>query len=263
MPEGDTIHKIANYLAPKLKGRRIGRGRAPRHPEVSLAGRRVRDVHAHGKHLFIDLDDGHTLRTHLGMHGSWHRYALDEAWRKPEHWASVVFDVGDDVYVCFNAREVEWLRTDSVHRRIVGTRLGPDLVDTSAETDQIVRRARELHEGDACLADVLLDQRVAAGIGNVYKSELLFMFRQHPDTELQTVPDATLREIFTEAGRLLRRNLGGGRRVTRHGDESTARLWVYRREGEPCLRCGTPIKRRKVGWTQRSTYHCPHCQPAP
>ena len=261
MPEGDTIHQIAGYMAPKIEGRRIRSGQAPRNPEVALGGQRVKRVRAHGKNLFMELDDGHTVRTHLGLHGSWHRYSVDEPWRKPRTRASLFFEIDDDVYVCFSAREVEWLRTSSVRDRIIATRLGPDLIAAPPDLGEILRRARAFGEPDAPMVDVLLDQRIAAGIGNVYKSELLFLERISPRAELQAVADAALVALYEKASRLLRRNLGGGARATRFDENGRGSLWVYRRQDQPCLRCDTPIRMETMGATQRSTYYCPRCQP--
>ena len=261
MPEGDTIHKIANFLAPRLAGRivtdvRLADGRAA----GRCSGCRVRDVVARGKHLFIEFDNGYALRTHLGMHGSWHRYPPGEDWQRPRSQLSLALATRDWDYVCFNAKEVELVKLPSVRERIVHGRLGPDLIADDIDPTYLARRARELLDDNALLADALLDQRVACGIGNVYKSELLFLQRLAPCTRLANVDDQTLGTCFEIAAGLLRRNLGGGRRVTRFERDSAGSLWVYGRAGQPCLNCGTPILSRRMGRHQRGTYWCPVCQ---
>lgn len=263
MPEGDTIHKIAGFLAPRLETRTIEHAEA-RNDALARGceGRRVSRVRARGKHLFIELDDGNALRSHLGMYGSWHRYAPGDAWRKPRRQASLVLAIAGEEYVCFNAKEVELIRLPSVRERVVHGRLGPDLIADDTDGKVLVRRARDILEGDVILADVLLDQRVACGIGNVYKSEVLFIEALPPDMALAGVADRQLARCFDTAANLLRRNLGGGRRVTRFEGDGAGRLWTYGRNGLPCLRCIGRIRSARLGRHQRSTYWCPDCQPA-
>jgi endonuclease-8 len=261
VPEGDTIHKLANYLAPRLEGVVLRRlEMADARGARRCAGRRIDSVFAHGKHLFIGLDNDLLLRSHLGMYGNWHRYGPEEPWRKPAWQASLTLETDDGVYVCFNAKEVELLSAPSVRERILGTRLGPDLVRPDADLDRVVARAREFLPAEAPLADVLLDQRVAAGIGNVYKSEVLFLEGRLPETPQGSVDDAALHDAFALAGRLLGRNLGGGRRVTRFEKDGAGRLWVYGRRDLPCLRCDERIRSRRFGAGNRATFWCPGCQ---
>jgi len=261
MPEGDTVHKIANFLAPRLEGRVVVAVRmADAAGARECSGRRVTGVHARGKHLYIDFDSDRVLRSHLGMYGSWHSYAPEEAWRKPRRQASLVVSTDDQVFVCFNAKEVELVRSPSVRERIGRSRLGPDLIADGVGTEAIVRRARDILEEDALLADALLDQRVACGIGNVYKSEVLFLEGWSPQTRLGDLADGDLARCFATAADLLRRNLGGGRRVTRFVADGAGRLWVYGRRGKPCLRCEAPVVSTRLGRHHRSTYWCPTCQ---
>lgn len=266
MPEGDTVHKIAAWLAPRLTGQtvaciRVGRpARRPRGAHRAPVGhtlerRQVMGVSAHGKRLFIDLDDGRTLRSHLGMYGSWHHYAPHEPWRRPAAQASLILELADVTYVCFNALSLRLER-----RRETGD-LGPDLITNEGALNSVVQRARRLPPVTP-LTDVLLDQRVAAGIGNVYKSELLFLHRLHPQRALGSIDDATLAAVYRDAAALLRRNLGPGPRTTRFADDGAGRLWVYGRGGRPCLRCGSAIRYARGGKDWRSTYWCPRCQAA-
>ncbi len=261
MPEGDTIHKICNYLAPRLTDQRID--------EIELRDardarrcrdRRIEGVDARGKHLFFHLDNATSIRSHLGMHGSWHRYAPGESWQKPRHRASLRLRVNDEDYVCFNAKEVELIDTPSVRDAIVRSRLGPDLIADDPKASDIVRRARDIMRPDDLIGDVLLDQRVASGIGNVYKSEVLFIERLSPYLTLQEVSDDALMRCFEVAADRLKKNLGGGKRVTRFENDKAGRLWVYGRRGKPCIECDTPIRSRRMGRHHRGTYWCPNCQ---
>lgn len=263
MPEGDTIYKLADYLAPRLVERRVAEGIARLPAATPLGGLRVEAVQALGKHLMIAFDDGRILRSHLGMWGSWHRYGPGEPWRRPAREARIELAVDGQLYVCFKPKEVELLRDRGLRHRLLAARLGPDLIQGNADEAVILQRAREIHERDAPLLDLLLDQRVAAGIGNVYKSEVLFLERRHPLTPAGELDDVDLIELYRRARTLLRANLGGGPRVTRPKGQNADRdrLWVYGRRGLACFGCSTPIEAGRLGTAQRSTYWCPDCQP--
>lgn len=266
MPEGDTVFKLAHYLRPALKGYRLLGGRLAPRPEadlsgIMLAGRRVEDVFARGKHLFIAFDDGRLLRSHLGMHGSWHGYARDESWQRPTRQASIVLETEPRVFVCFNAAQVEWLLADGLRERSFRQGLGPDLLGDGLDADGIARRART-RPASTPIADVLLDQRIACGVGNVYKSEVLFIERLHPLTRLDQCDDDRLRSLYRQAADLLHANLGSGPRITRHARDQAGGQWVYGRTGLPCLACDAPILSARLGGHQRSTFWCPVCQKA-
>jgi endonuclease-8 len=217
-------------------------------------------VTARGKHLFIEFDSGTALRIHLGMYGSWHRYSRGEAWRKPRSQASVALATAEAEYVCFNAREVEIVTLPSVREKVLRSRIGPDLIADDVDFETLAARAREYLDGDVLLADVLLDQRVASGIGNVYKSEVLFIERLMPNLVLREVSNRDLERCYRTAADRLRRNLGGGRRTTRLQRDAAGRLWVYGRSGLPYLRCDGRIESRRMGRHHRGTYWCGSCQ---
>ena len=261
MPEGDTIHKLAAALAPHWVGQAPHRVELKTGDGTDLCGRRIRSVKARGKHLFVEFEHGVTLRTHLGLYGSWHRYGRAEPWQKPRRQASVTLAIGDEVYICFNAKECEIIRTDGIRERTLQARLSVDLLEPQADLTAIPTRAREFGEPDAPMTDVLLDQRVACGIGNVYKSELLFLHRVHPLAPLVSVPDSALLALYRNAAVLLNRNLRPGPRATRFENDAGGRLWVYRRAGLPCFACGSAIHYQRCGKDWRSTYWCPVCQP--
>lgn len=258
MPEGDTVHKLAAALGQRLSGRELRDGRVRGEPRARLAGRRIGAIRARGKHLWIELDGDLVLRSHLGMHGTWHRYRPGERWHKPERHAAIVLATDDDVLVCFHPSEVE-LGSAGSRAFDLERRLGPDLVEGVPDASETLRRARHFLELDAPLVDVLLDQRVASGVGNVYKSEVLFLERVHPLTPLAAVDEPLLARLLGRAHELLRANLHGGPRVTRPAG-AAGRLWVYGRKGQPCFECDAPIAAERLGRGLRSTYWCPRCQ---
>jgi endonuclease-8 len=260
MPEGDTIHKVAAVLGSLLNGRALVEVRLRPYPDAGLIGQRLCAVHAKGKHLYIETDSGATLRSHLGMYGTWHRYRPGEEWKKPAFQASILIVTETDVVVCFNAREVELLRRPGFRRQDQRHRLGPDLITAVDELPGVPGRARALCPPQIQLVDLLLDQRVAAGIGNVYKCEVCFLQRQPPWRQLATVSDAALVGLYRCASELLRKNLGGGPRRTRCVIDGRGPLWVYSRGDLPCLLCGEPIRCARLGRRPRTTYWCPRCQ---
>src|SRR3546814_683046 len=193
----------------------------------------------------------------MKMTGSWHVYREGERWRKGAHLARVV--VGADsgwLGVCFQAPVVE------THHRALGdplplAALGPDLTTLDPDIDAAVARAARAAPGTE-LGDALLDQRIASGIGNVYKSEVCFLHAFAPGTPLADGAPDVVHRILATSHRLLVANLGSTRRVTYQGGVA-----VYGRRGQPCFRCGTPVRMRRQGAMARSTYWCPTCQSAP
>ena len=261
MPEGDTIHKLAVFLDEELRGSLVQRIELRPVFGASSGPRRVNRVSSEGKHLYFTFDDGMQLRTHLGMYGSWHRYRPGEPWRKPARQAAVVIAAERAVYVCFSAKEVQWLHRQGFARADRTARLGPDLIQDPIDPSELLRRVDFLLEPETMVVDLLLDQRIAAGIGNVYKSEVLFLERQSPLNRRCDLNDVTLLALYRRAALLLGENLGGGPRATRANLDGHGHLWVYGRRGLPCLRCGSPVQRGTLGLQPRSTYWCPACQP--
>jgi endonuclease-8 len=259
MPEGDTVYKVAAFLAPSLENRDV-LIRLPRVPAPAERRGRVVAVRALGKHLLVQLEEGAVLRTHLGMYGSWHRYPAAARWRKPRRQARVVIETDQDVYVCFNAKEAEWLVAGAIAHTDLGNRIGPDLLGESLDLDVVLARAAAFVPPEAPLADLLLDQRVACGVGNVYKSEVLFLKGLSPVLPWGQVPPPELAGLYALARRLLGANLGGGPRITRRETAGGPRLWVYGRQGLPCLRCGDSVRQAPLGRHLRSSYFCGRCQ---
>jgi endonuclease-8 len=268
MPEGDTIHKLAHRLRVLLQGkplRRVESHGGQQHP--ALCGLRVARVEAVGKHLVFTVEGGSTIRCHLGMKGRWHRYAPEEAFVGAP---ALLLVTDDDALICFRTRDVELLppRHPRAGARTAG--LGPDLLADEADLSTIAARARQ--QPGRAIGELLLDQRVAAGIGNVYKSEVLFLVGVNPWRPVAELDDDALGALFAEARRLMQRNLGPGMRTTTssRGDGPKkrspasglpgSRYWVYRRAGRPCHRCATPIVSALQGDQARRTYYCPTCQ---
>lgn len=265
MPEGDTIWRTAGRLRPALAGHELLRFEALRligdRPRL---GGQIDDVEAVGKHLLVHFAGGLSLDTHMRMTGSWHLYRVDERWRKASHLVRCIIGVDGWNAVCFSAPIVRSYRRDGRAGPLgVGVnpvaRLGPDLCRADVDLDSAVERF-SLVDPHTTIAEALLDQTVAAGIGNVYKAETLFACGVDPFVTVEVVDEAMRRHLLTVASRLLRRNLGSGSRTTTDGP--VGELAVYGRTGLGCRRCGTPIKVRRHGRHARSTWWCPTCQPA-
>lgn len=352
MPEGDTLHRTAARLGSVLEGARVVRFDAPRLRGDRPRGEvKVEGVEARGKNLLVHFDDGLTLRTHLRMTGSWYVYRSGERWRESPGKARVVIEVDNGwLAVCFAAPVVETYRRGGPEPAPLA-RLGPDLCRDDVDLDAVVGRWSSLAAADDEVGVLLLDQRIAAGIGNVYRSEILFANALDPSTPAAALDPAAVRRLYTTAHRMLRANLTTTRRRTiglpptgarsapasppvaegvaavslvpadpvrppappperpgvegpgavpdspvaggsagvstgpsdpavgvsgdmpraegtagMPGSSGAARggrgagLAVYGRAGRPCLRCGTPVRRRKQGEQARSVYWCPKCQ---
>jgi endonuclease-8 len=267
MPEGDTIWRAAARLRPALAGAPLERFEAPR-----LVGDRprpgtvVEDVEAVGKHLLVHFGGGLSLDTHMRMTGSWHLYRAGERWQRPRHLLRCLVAVPGWEAVCFSAPVVRTYRRDGRAGPLGPgddpvAHLGPDLCAPDPDVDEVVARMGTHPEPGTSVAEVLLDQTVAAGIGNVYKSEVLFACGLDPFTPIEAVPAPLRRQLVEVAGRMLRRNLTTAQRTTAAGPPGT--VAVYGRARQPCRRCGTPVRMAHHGVHARSTYWCPRCQRPP
>ena len=255
MPEGDTIHRVADRLRPALEGQVVERFEAPRAvgPRPT-SGSTVLTVEAKGKHLLIGFSDGVTLHTHLRMVGTWHLYRRGSRWRLPGHLARAVVAVPEWEAVCFRAPVVELHRGPSDHL----DHLGPDLCLDDPPVDDVLERLAARADTETEIGPLLLDQRVAAGVGNVFKSEVLWACRVSPFAKVRDLDTDTRRRLVTTAAGQLRANVGsGGQRSTLPGGG----VAVYGKRGRPCPRCSTPIRRELQGKDRRVTYWCPVCQP--
>jgi endonuclease-8 len=269
MPEGDTLFRTAAGLRPYLVGRTVTAARTggpgPVPQVARVVGHEITAVESLGKNLLIRFDNGLEVRTHLRMNGSWHRYRPGERWRRPPSRARLVLEVPGAVAVCFDAPVVELLegRAQALHPS--HGRLGPDLLAPDFDAAEATRRLRDPSRADRAIAEALLDQRALAGIGNVYKNEILWIERVSPFVRVAVVDDATLARLVATARRLLVANAGarrGPERITTAGDRAAhGPLYAYGRAGRPCRRCRTPIRAIRQGTdVPRTTYWCPVCQ---
>jgi endonuclease-8 len=253
MPEGDTLHRTADGLRPHLVGRTVtaARARAGGAQAERVVGSTVEAVEAVGKNLLVRFDNGLEIRTHLRMNGSWHRYRPGEPWRRPASRARLVIEVPGAVAVCFDAPVVELFeaRSERLHPTVAG--LGPDILAADFDPVEAVRRLRADARGSLPVAEAIVDQRALSGIGNIWKSEVLFAERVAPFAPVRALDEATLTRVVETARELLARSAARGGRQ---------RHQVYRRAGRPCPRCGTLIVSRQHGELPRTTYWCPRCQ---
>jgi endonuclease-8 len=264
MPEGDTILRAARTLARRLEGKTITAfsSTVPSMARADLLGHAIARVEARGKNLLIHFDDGRALHTHMRMTGSWHVYLPGERWKRPASFARVVLEVEGCVAVCFSAPIVELFAPGEVEATRDLANLGPDILATSFDIDTAIARMRAA--GSMAIGEAVLDQRLVAGIGNIYKSETLFLQKTNPFGAIVDHADDALRAILLEARRLMSANLAPGsgmRTTTRTG--TRARHFAYGRSGEPCLVCGDRIRMRRQGTAMRSTDFCRTCQSVP
>jgi endonuclease-8 len=275
MPEGDTIYRSARALDRALAGKRVTFFETALAPlasvddNASVAGRTVEKVEARGKWLLIAFSSDLILVTHMLMSGSWHIYRLGERWRMPRRAMRCVVRVDDFEAVAFNVPVANFFNARTLERNSMIPKLGPDLLHP--DYDENEARARILARGDEEIANVLLNQRVIAGLGNVYKAEVCFLCGVHPFRTVDSLTPAELDDLLYQSRKLIGENVQessgdkiltytGARRTTRSADQAS-RLWVYGRQGQPCRRCGTAVLMRKQGTGARSTYWCPQCQP--
>lgn len=259
MPEGDTVWLTAHRLDQALRGRALTVFdlRVPRLATVDLRGVEVEGVLARGKHVLTRLSNGQTLHSHLRMDGSWYvTRAGTRPRRHPEHMIRA--RLGNDEWLATGYRIHDLCLVATQDEDSVVGHLGPDLLGPDWDPDEAVRRL--LAAPGVAIGEALLDQRNLAGIGNLYKSEVLFIHRIDPWAPVGGVAD--LGAVVQTAQKLLRSNRD-------HPEQSTTGLmgrgmqhWVYGRRGEACRRCGTPVRRADQGSApnQRSTYWCPRCQ---
>jgi endonuclease-8 len=265
MPEGDTIHRIATTIAPLLVGRVLERV-TTQGLERALVGRVVASVAAHGKHLVIELDDGTHLRVHLGMYGRFRHYSRADGEialsKISPGRAALVVVTADGVYAWVGARTIEISPRRAPMHGVAISSLGPDVLGDQFDSRQAASRAR-LHAART-IGEVLLDQGVVSGIGNVYKSEVLFVRGIDPRTHVAAIGEVQLDLVYATARDLMLENLGPAPRSTRDrliNDTPRDRYFVYGRTALPCRRCQTRIDCYALGQPPRWTWSCASCQP--
>lgn len=252
MAEGDTILRTARRVEAAVGGQelgvRAGNGRGRAAGVERLDGRRLERVEARGKHLLLHFGEL-VLHSHLGMSGSWQVIEPDDRWRRPGSTAWVTL-TGEAIQVVqFGGPILQVLSAAQLRRDPVLARLGPDILAPDFDLVVVTRTLRASPERE--LGDTLLDQRLIAGIGNIFKSEACFAARANPWRTTGQLPNTEIREVLEAARQQMRESVERGRRP----DPA-----VYRRAGRPCPACGMPIAARGQGDANRRTYWCPRCQ---
>lgn len=251
MPEGDTVFRAATKLREALAGKTLTRCdiRVPRYATVDLRGQVVDEVLSRGKHLFIRVGEA-SIHSHLKMDGSW----VIGSFRGDPHRIRIALGTADTV-----AYGVDLGILEVLERRLdqeVVAHLGPDLL--GPDWDPQLAKANLIADPDRELADALLDQRVMAGVGNVYANELCFVLGRTPDAAVGTLADPL--RMVQRARDMLWLNRNRPNRIITGNTRRGQQFWVYGRAGEPCRRCGTLIERDDSG--DRIRYWCPSCQAA-
>jgi endonuclease-8 len=264
VPEGDTVFLAGRRLHDALAGKVLAAAEI-RHPELStveLAGRTVTEVVSVGKHLFTRLDDKRSLHSHFRMDGSWHLYRPGESWRGgPAHAIRAVLRTEDRVAVGYRLHDLALLPT-AAESDLVG-HLGPDLLDPDWDDAAEAEALRRLGADPAAEIGLALeDQRVMAGVGNLYKTEICFLLGVSPWTP---VSDVDNRRALALSRKLLLRNAWRPEQSTTGELGRGRQHWAYLRTNQACRRCGTRIRmaRQGHGVRERPTWYCPRCQPGP
>ena len=278
MPEGDTIFRTARSLGRAFAGKQVTAFRST-YPlltryddDTPLTGQTVDRVEARGKWLLMHFSGGATLVTHMLMNGSWHIYRHGDRWQQPRINMRIVIENRDYIAVGFRVPVAEMHTAQSLarDRRIPCAEINV----LSKEFDAEAAGQRVLAHADEEIADVLLHQNVTAGVGNVFKSEVCFVTGVNPFCRVRDLRQEQVKELIAAARRLVGANVledsgdrivtyGGRQRRTTNESDPGANLWVYGRAGEPCRRCGEPVRRRIQGPDARVTFWCAGCQPLP
>jgi endonuclease-8 len=222
------------------------------------AGRIIERIESHGKHLEIAWDDGLILHTHMRMTGSWHLYRQGDAWRRPYHQMRATIEVDGWVAVCFSAPTVETYRQPDKRRHPGMGRLGPDLCQPDTDLGAVVNLLLSFPDERCRLGEVLLDQRVMCGVGNVYRCEVLWATELSPFAPVGALSEHDAIRLVNTAASMLRANLTRVQRITAPGVKGG--LAVYGRNGQRCVRCGGTVECRPMGEYARTLYWCPTCQ---
>jgi endonuclease-8 len=279
LPEGDTIYRAARALEKALGGKVVTSFEtglatlASIDDNTPLKGRTVEKVESRGKWCLIFFSGDLILVTHMLMSGSWHIYRTGEKWWIGRNRMRAAITCGGYQAVAFNVPIAEFHTARSLERSTQVPKLGPDVLSNEFSVEVGVQALQERaasHPADE-VAVALLNQRVMAGLGNVYKSEVAFAAGVNPFRHLRTITADEMTAMVEASQKYMKANVldgagdgivtySGNRRTTRSMDRSD-RLWVYGRQGQECRRCGASIMMRKQGEQVRSTYWCPSCQP--
>ncbi|MET0694058.1 MAG: DNA-formamidopyrimidine glycosylase family protein [Propionibacteriaceae bacterium] len=261
MPEGDTVWRACQQLNAALAGCPLTRTefRVPTLATTDLGGVTVTEVVSRGKHQLFRFDNGFTLHSHFRMDGSWRIYQRGRKWTGGQAFQiRAILETTDHAVIGYQLPVLELLPTGD-ESSVVG-HLGPDLLGPDWDVDEALRRLRR--EPGRSIGEALLDQRNLAGIGTFYRAEILFLQGLHPRRPVQRVPD--LPRVVRRAHQLLYVNRWRSEQSTTGNLRSAFRAYVFERTGQPCRRCGTPIRTEEFGpvTQERRSYWCPRCQPA-
>jgi endonuclease-8 len=257
MPEGDTVFRTATVLREALVGKTVTRCdvRVPRYATVDLHGHMVDEVFSRGKHLFIRVGPA-SIHSHLKMDGKWRTSAIS---RIPAHKIRILLQAKDATGADITAAGIDLgiLEVlDRDHDQECVAHLGPDLL--GEDWDPARAAANLAADPERPIAAALLDQRVMAGVGNVYCNELCFVFGRLPTSPVSSLRDPLRLAVRTRD--MLWANRSRRDRTTTGNTRPGQELWVYGRAGEPCRRCGTRIARDEGGTGERVSFWCPACQ---
>jgi endonuclease-8 len=270
VPEGDLIWRTARTLQRAIGGRVVTRFEtvlvklARVDEDTPVAGRTVESVKAEGKWLVMRFSGGLILLTHMLMSGSWHIYRPGERWQRPRGDMRIVIETAEWVAVAFRVPVAEFHTEESLARRETFRSLGPRILDNDFDAAQAIANLRT--EPEMEIASALMKQRLLAGIGNIFKSEVCFVARVNPFRLVKSLSDEEMGRLIAAATKLLRSNIretSGGQIVTHSGlrqNKPEDGWWVYHRTGQPCRKCGTAIERRRHASDALSSFWCPVCQ---
>jgi endonuclease-8 len=279
MPEGDTIYRSARALERAIGGKLVtgfetALAKIARvDDDTPITGRTITKVESRGKWLLIHFSGDLILATHMLMSGSWHLYRTGERWQMPRSRMRIVITTSEWQAVAFNVPVAEFYTARTLERSLQIPKLGPDILSADFTLQEGTERLKQyaLKSPAAEVGSTLLNQRVLAGLGNVYKSEVAFSSKVHPFRTISTLTPAEIERLVEFAQRYMKANViegkgdgivtySGNRRTT-HATDRRERLWVYGRQHQECRRCGATILMRRQGSSARSTYWCPECQP--
>ena len=246
-----SMQRSASALRTALIGQKMLKFKAREslvvHPKI---GRTIEELRVENRTLEIIWDDGLVLKTKMALKGSWRIFHEGESWGAEKRTAQLLIGVNEISVVCSGAIEIESYHDFDLRRHPILGRLGPDLLDQNVNLDECVSRLMGYENPDETIADVLLDQRVVRGIGNVHRCEILWACELHPWAKVSSLSRDDCQEIISLAAGVLQTNF----------DLSTAELAVYGKHGKICSRCGGQVRVTHHGEANRVLYWCVDCQ---
>lgn len=256
MPEGDTVARVARTLDAALSGRRLISTdfRVPALAGLDLAGAAVTATVPYGKHLLTRTDAGMTIHTHLKMEGAWKVFRVGQRWHGPGHQIRIALVTDDYSAVGYRLGIVDVVPSVEEGRAI--GHLGPDILGEDFDLQEVLRHLKA--QPERAIGEALLDQTVVAGIGNLYRNEVLFLMGIDPRAEVAGITDPAA--LLNKVRKMMRANLAHWSQTTTGNTRPSMRHWVFERAGAPCRRCGTKVESFVMGRPPRIAYVCPRCQ---